>query len=47
MALDKKNTEEQIRFILLERIGRARLPSAVGMDLLRATLDEFGRTPAL
>ncbi len=44
MAVDKKNVDGQIRLILLEAIGRAALPQAVPVELLKATLDEYGRT---
>ena len=43
MAVDKKNIDGRIRFILLERIGRAKLPCSVEIDWLEATLNEYGR----
>lgn len=44
MAVDKKNVAGELRFILLERIGKATLPMPVDLDPLRATLKEYGRT---
>jgi len=44
MAVDKKNVDGRIRVIVLEAIGRAALPRSVPLDMLRATLDEYGRT---
>lgn len=43
MAVDKKNVAGKLRMIVLERIGRATLPMAVDPELLRATLNEYGR----
>ncbi len=43
MAVDKKNVEGQLRFILLERIGKATLPRPVDVGRLTATLEEYGR----
>ncbi|WP_045224534.1 3-dehydroquinate synthase [Methyloterricola oryzae] len=43
MAVDKKNLGGKLRLILLESIGRATLPTSVDLELLRATLDEYGR----
>jgi 3-dehydroquinate synthase len=43
MAVDKKNLEGAIRLILLEHIGKASLPMSVDLNLLRATLDHYGR----
>jgi 3-dehydroquinate synthase len=43
MAVDKKNVAGKLRLILLEKIGRATLPMAVDLELLRATLSEYGR----
>lgn len=42
MAVDKKNVEGQLRLILLETIGQATLPMAVGLDPLRQTLLNHG-----
>lgn len=44
MAVDKKNLDGKVRLILLEKIGRATLPMSVDAALLRATLDEYGRS---
>jgi 3-dehydroquinate synthase len=43
MAVDKKNLEGDIRFILLKKIGEAVLPQSVERVLLEKTLDEYGR----
>jgi 3-dehydroquinate synthase len=43
MAVDKKNVDGMLRLILLEQIGRATLPIGVDIDLLKATLTEYGR----
>jgi len=43
MAVDKKNVEGKLRLILLERIGRASLPLGIDINLLQATLDDYGR----
>jgi len=43
MAVDKKNVDGKLRLVLLERIGCASLPLGVDINLLRATLDEYGR----
>ena len=43
MAVDKKNIDGRIRFILLEALGRAKLPCSVEIDRLEATLNEYGR----
>ena len=44
MAVDKKNVEGELRLVLLERIGKATLPLPVEATILRATLEEYGRT---
>ncbi|HLF95552.1 MAG TPA: 3-dehydroquinate synthase [Methylococcaceae bacterium] len=44
MAVDKKNLDGKVRLILLEKIGKATLPLPVDAALLRATLDEYGRS---
>jgi 3-dehydroquinate synthase len=44
MAVDKKNLDGKVRLILLEKVGRATLPLPVDAALLRATLDEYGRS---
>jgi 3-dehydroquinate synthase len=43
MAVDKKNLDGKLRLILLEKIGRASLPARVDIEVLRATLSEYGR----
>jgi 3-dehydroquinate synthase len=43
MAVDKKNVAGELRLILLEKIGQASLPMEVDLELLRATLSEYGR----
>ncbi len=43
MAIDKKNIDGNIRFILLETIGQAKLPCSVDLNLLDETLNEYGR----
>jgi 3-dehydroquinate synthase len=43
MAVDKKNVDGQIRLILLQRIGLATLPVDVPQDLLKMTLNTYGR----
>ncbi|GAB4272212.1 MAG: 3-dehydroquinate synthase [Methylomicrobium sp.] len=43
MAVDKKNVDGDIRLILLKKIGEATLPTGIDRDLLRATLNEYGR----
>lgn len=43
MAVDKKNLDGKLRLILLEKIGRASLPLGVDLEVLRATLREYGR----
>jgi len=43
MAVDKKNVDGQLRLILLEAIGRATLPTSVPLELLKTTLNEYGR----
>ncbi len=44
MAVDKKNLDGKLRLILLETIGRATLPRSVPIDILKTTLNEYGRT---
>ncbi len=44
MAVDKKNLDGKLRLILLEAIGQATLPRPVPVDILKKTLDEYGRT---
>ncbi len=44
MSVDKKNVDGRLRLILLEAIGKATLPVSVPVDLLRATLNGYGRT---
>ena len=41
MAVDKKNIEGQLRFILLRSIGQATLPMSVGIEDLMATLEGY------
>jgi 3-dehydroquinate synthase len=41
MAVDKKNIEGQLRFILLESIGRATLPTSVELSVLVQTLELY------
>jgi 3-dehydroquinate synthase len=41
MRTDKKNTSGSIRFVLLDGIGRARLPQAIAEQELLASLKEF------
>jgi 3-dehydroquinate synthase len=43
MAVDKKNVDGKLRLILLESIGKATLPVSVDINLLEATLNEYGR----
>jgi len=43
MSVDKKNVDGDIRVILLEKMGQASLPVCVGLDLLKATLQQYGR----
>jgi len=43
MAVDKKNAAGKLRLILLENIGRATLPVHADLELLRSTLNEYGR----
>jgi len=43
MAVDKKNVDGQIRLILLQGIGLATLPVDVPQDLLKMTLNTYGR----
>jgi len=43
MAVDKKNIEGQLRLILLKEIGQATLPIPVETNLLRQTLETYGR----
>ncbi|MGZ8151970.1 MAG: 3-dehydroquinate synthase [Methylovulum sp.] len=43
MAVDKKNVDGQIRLILLEQIGVARLPVGIDQELLKQTLETYGR----
>ncbi|CAA9890892.1 3-dehydroquinate synthase [Candidatus Methylobacter favarea] len=44
MAVDKKNSDGQIRLILLKQIGAATLPVNIPQELLEATLKSYGRT---
>lgn len=44
MAVDKKNVDGKLRLILLKRIGEATLPVAVDSAMLKATLDQYGRS---
>jgi 3-dehydroquinate synthase len=41
MAVDKKNVDGEIRFILLESIGKATLPMAVSQQTLEQTLNQY------
>jgi 3-dehydroquinate synthase len=41
MAVDKKNVDGEIRFILLESIGKATLPMAVSQQILEQTLNQY------
>lgn len=43
MAVDKKNVDGQIRLILLEQIGVATLPVGIDQELLKQTLETYGR----
>ncbi|MGZ8225650.1 MAG: 3-dehydroquinate synthase [Methylococcaceae bacterium] len=43
MAVDKKNVDGQIRLILLEQIGVATLPVGIDQELLKLTLETYGR----
>jgi 3-dehydroquinate synthase len=43
MAVDKKNVDGKLRVILLEKIGRASLPTKVDTGLIEQTLNEYGR----
>lgn len=43
MSVDKKNVDGKLRLILLERLGSAGLPMGVDTQVLRATLNEYGR----
>lgn len=43
MAVDKKNLDGEIRLILLDAIGQARLPGRVDLQELEATLNEYGK----
>lgn len=43
MSVDKKNVDGEIRLILLNDIGHAKLPCSVDKSLLEATLNEYGR----
>ncbi len=43
MSLDKKNVDGNIRVVLLEKIGRASLPTPVRLDVLEDTLRCYGR----
>ena len=43
MSVDKKNVNGQIRLILLTKIGAATLPIDVDKDLLKQTLNTYGR----
>jgi 3-dehydroquinate synthase len=43
MAVDKKNIDGSLRLILLEQLGRASLPVAVDISVLRQTLTHYGR----
>jgi 3-dehydroquinate synthase len=40
MAVDKKNVDGEIRFILLESIGKATLPMAVSQQILEQTVNQ-------
>ncbi len=44
MAVDKKNLDGKLRLILLETLGRATLPRPVPVEIVKATLDEYGRS---
>lgn len=44
MAVDKKNVDGNIRFILLKKIGEATLPTEVERTILLETLNEYGRS---
>lgn len=43
MSSDKKNVDGEIRVILLKKIGQAALPVGIGIDLLKTTLQQYGR----
>ena len=43
MRLDKKVSEGAVRFVLAERIGRARLRQSVGEESLRSVLEALGK----
>ena len=43
MAVDKKNIDGQIRLILLKKIGQATLPEYIDQELLKLTLQTYGR----
>jgi 3-dehydroquinate synthase len=43
MSVDKKNSEGQIRLILLQQLGKATLPIAIDRELLEKTLNNYGR----
>jgi 3-dehydroquinate synthase len=44
MAVDKKNLDGKLRLIGLETIGRATLPRPVSVEILKSTLNEYGRS---
>ncbi len=43
MAVDKKNVDGEIRLILINKIGKASLPTGVERSVLLETLNEYGR----
>jgi len=43
MSVDKKNSDGQIRLILLQQIGKATLPVNINQELLEVTLKTYGR----
>ncbi len=45
MAVDKKVLDGRIRLVLPERLGHSRVTEAFDPDLLRQTLEQYGRPP--
>jgi 3-dehydroquinate synthase len=43
MAVDKKNVDGKLRVILLKALGQATLPMGVDVEILRQTLETYGR----
>jgi len=43
MAVDKKNTDGQLRLILLKALGEATLPTAIDTAVIRQSLIDYGR----